>query len=130
MRRSITVAGLEHGSNPIPAACRIGPLLTTGGVRGVDRATGQLPSDPADEVRLAFANLSTLLEAGGAGLGDVAHVTVFVADKEVRPLLNTAWVEAFPDPDSRPARHVLAHDLPGGMRIQLEATAYIEGEIR
>lgn len=130
MRRSITVPGLEHGSNPIPAASRVGPLLTTGGVRGVDRATGKLPADLADEVRLAFENLATLLEAGGGSLDDVAHVTVFVADKEVRPLLNTAWVAAFPDPDSRPARHVLSHDLPAGMRLQLEATAYIEGETR
>ncbi|MFC4899705.1 RidA family protein [Streptosporangium amethystogenes subsp. fukuiense] len=127
-RRSVVVPGLEHGTNPIPAASRVGPLLATGGVRGVDRVTGELPADVPGQVRYAFANLRAVLEAGGATTGDVVHVTVFAA-ADVRVAVNEEWVAMFPDPASRPARHLIRHDLPGGMLVQLEATAYVtEGE--
>ncbi|MEV4381071.1 RidA family protein [Streptosporangium sp. NPDC049644] len=127
-RRSVVVPGLEHGTNPIPAASRVGPLLATGGVRGVDRVTGELPADVPGQVRHAFANLRAVLEAGGATTGDVVHVTVFAA-ADVRVAVNEEWVAMFPDPASRPARHLIRHDLPGGMLVQLEATAYVtEGE--
>jgi enamine deaminase RidA (YjgF/YER057c/UK114 family) len=127
-RRSIIVPGLEHGANPIPAASRVGPLLATGGVRGVDRATGELPSDVPGQVGHAFANLRTLVEAGGGTVEDIVHVTVFAA-ADVRAAVNEQWVAMFPDEASRPARHLIRHDLPGGMLVQLEAIAYVtEGE--
>ncbi|MCG2621345.1 RidA family protein [Arthrobacter sp. I2-34] len=128
-RRSVTVPGLEHGSNPVPAASRLGPLLATGGVRGVDTATGQLPPAAEDQVRLAFVNLRTIIEEGGGRAEDIVHVTVFAAAEGLRPVLNEEWVAMFPDVASRPARHLLRQDLPGGMLVQLEAMAYItEGE--
>jgi 2-iminobutanoate/2-iminopropanoate deaminase len=125
MARSILVPGLGHGSNPVPAAARCGPLLATGGVRGIDLATGSLPDDPRSEVRHAFANLGAILQAGGAHWADVLHVTVFLADGSVRELVNAEWVATFPDETARPARHVLVQPLPGGMTVQLEALAYV-----
>lgn len=125
MRRSVNVAGLEHGTNPIPAASRVGPLLATGAVRGVDRATGALPEDPVREIELAFDNLAAVLAAGGAEPGHVAHVNVFLADKSLRGGVNEAWVRMFPESASQPARHVSHHELPAGMRLQLEALAYV-----
>ncbi len=125
IRKSIVVAGLEHGTNPVPAASRIGPLLATGAVRGADPSNGQLPESVEDEVRFAFQNLVRVLEAGGASPADVAHVNVFVGADGLRGLVNDAWVGLFPDEASRPARHFVRHDLPGGMRLQLEALAYI-----
>lgn len=126
-RRSIVVPGLEHGSNPIPAACRRGPLLATGGVRGVDRESGVLPADAGEQVRHAFANLRTVIEAGGGTVEDIVHVTVFAA-ADVRAAVNEEWIKMFPDADSRPARHLLRQDLPGGMLVQLEALAFVMGE--
>jgi 2-iminobutanoate/2-iminopropanoate deaminase len=128
VRRGIAVAGLEHGTNPIPAASRKGPLLMTGGVRGVERASGVLPESAAEQTVLAFANLVTLVQAGGGTAEDIVHVTVFLADPAARAAVNEQWVSVFPDPDSRPARHVLTHELSGGMKVQLEATAFINEE--
>jgi 2-iminobutanoate/2-iminopropanoate deaminase len=126
-RRSIVVPGLEHGSNPIPAACRLGPLLVTGAVRGVD-TTGKLPEAADIEVRQAFSNLQLVLAAGGGAPQDVVHVTVFAGIDGLRDLVNTSWAEMFPDPSSRPARHFVRQDLPGAMRVQLEALAYVSGD--
>ncbi len=35
-RRSIEVEGLSHGGTPIPAASRIGNMIASGGIAGVD----------------------------------------------------------------------------------------------
>lgn len=121
-RRSIHVAGLSHGALPIPAASRIGGLLATGGVRGVD-AAGKLPADVQAQADLMFDNLRTIVEAAGLTCGDIVKLTIWIASPEGRAAVNGPWVRMFPDSDSRPARHILAHDLPGGMLVQCEALA-------
>lgn len=125
-RRSIEPEGLAHPGLPIPAGSRVGPLLATGGIRGVDRKTGQMPADAEAQVRLMFANLKAIIEEGGGDLSAIVKITVWVAAPEYRAALNPAWIEYFPDPASRPARHVLVYDLPGGMLVQCDALAWIE----
>lgn len=127
MARSIYVPGLGHRDLPIPAAARRGPFLATGGIRGVDPSTGQMPEHLDDQVRLAFENLKSIVEAGGGTVDDIVHVTVHAATDEVRQIVNENWVALFPEAEARPARHLLRHDLPGGMLVQLEAMAFIEG---
>jgi 2-iminobutanoate/2-iminopropanoate deaminase len=124
-RRSITVQGLEHPGLPIPCAARVGPLLATGGIRGVDRQSGAMPPDAAGQVRLMFDNLAAIVAEGGGTLDDVAKVTVWVVAAEVRAAVNSEWVQRFPDARSRPARHITEHALPGGMLVQCDALAFI-----
>lgn len=124
-RRSIEVEGFSHGAQPIPAASRVGPLIMTGGVYGLDRETGNIPDGVEDQARLMFANLRRILEEGGATLDDVARVTVFVKVPEARGAVNAEWLAAFPDPASRPARHTLQNDhLPANMLVQCDAVAW------
>jgi enamine deaminase RidA (YjgF/YER057c/UK114 family) len=125
-RRSIEIAGLSHGAQPIPAASRVGPLVMTGGVYGLDRDTGTIPDDPAEQVRLMFENLALIMQAAGGDLGSVARMTLFVKTPEVRPIVNDVWIAAFPDAASRPARHTQAKsDLPANMLVQCDATAWV-----
>ena len=124
MRRNIEVAGLGHGNQPIPLAAVVGGLLVTGGISGKDPATGAIPDDPAAEVAQAFANLRAILDAAGASADDVAKVTVFVKDRDIRAHVNPVWTELFPDESSRPARHTLEANLTG-MRLQLECLAVV-----
>ena len=121
-QRSIHVEGLVHAA-PIPLGCRVGPILATSGVGGRDPATGQLPPDADGQARNAFANLGRILEAGGMDFGDVVKLTVFVVDEVHRDAINRHWLERYPDPDRRPARHTLVLPLRGGMLLQLEALA-------
>ena len=127
-RRSITPPGLEHGDNPIPAACRYGPLLVTSRVRGVDPATGQQPDAVEAQVAHMFANMDTILTGGGASWKHVVKMSFWIADPAARPLINAAWVQRFPDPESRPARQVINSPLGHGMLVQCDALAFIEPE--
>lgn len=124
-RRSVHVAGLSHGSLPIPVASRVGNVIATGGIRGVDPATGEMPAPVEAQAKLMFSNLRRTVEAAGATVENILKVTVWIATPEARAAINQPWIELFPDPESRPARHILMHDLPGGMLVQCEALAIL-----
>jgi 2-iminobutanoate/2-iminopropanoate deaminase len=122
-RRVISVPGLGHGAQPIPLAVEKDGLLVTGGISGTDPAAGKRPVDLEDEVRQVYANIRAVLDAAGFAAEDVVKVTFFVADAATRTLLNPGWVELFPDPESRPARHTLRQELSAGQRVQAELLA-------
>lgn len=121
-QKSIEVEGLAHNA-PIPAACRVGPILATSGVGGRDPATGKIPPEPERQAFHCFDNLKRILAEGGMDLGDVVKLTVFVTDEAHREAVNKYWNECYPDPHKRPARHTLVSPLRGGMLMQLEALA-------
>lgn len=126
-RRSIEVEGYSHGNLPIPAASRVGPLAMTGGIHGLDPATGKLPDDLTEQARLMFFNLERIMAAAGAGLDRIVRMTVYVKVPEARQAVNVEWVKAFPDPASRPARHTLVNEnLPSNMLVQCDATAFAD----
>lgn len=124
-KRSLEVPGVTHGNAPIPMGARVGNILYSSGIMGKDPATDQLPAELDAQVRFAFQNVNTLLAAGGATLANVVRMTVFIADDSARKPVNEAWLQAFPDPHDRPARHTMKLDLPGGMLVQLEVVAVI-----
>ncbi len=123
--RSIDVPGASHKA-PIPAGARVGNVLCSSAISGKDATTGLLPADAAAQARLAFANLQTLLSAGGATLSDVVKLTVYVKNDSVREAINAEWLACFPDPHDRPARHIQVVDLQHGMWLQLEVMAVIQ----
>lgn len=123
-RKSIDVEGFSHGALPIPAASRVGNIVMTGGIYGVDPATGKLPDDVGRQAELMFFNLARILAAGGAGMDTIVKMTVWVKVPEARTALNEQWLRAFPDEKTRPARHTLQNDhLPANMLIQCDAFA-------
>lgn len=123
--RSLEVPGVTHGAAPIPMGARVGNMLFSSGIPGIDPASRKLAPDAASQARFVFQNMRALLEAGGATPGDVGHVTVFIKDDSVREALNAEWLKLFPDAHDRPARHTLVYDLRGGMLIQAEIIAVI-----
>ena len=125
-RRSIEVEGFNHGVQPIPAASRVGNLIATGGVYGLDPETGKLPDDVAAQARLMFWNLERIMAAAGGSMDSIARVTVYVKVSEARAAVNAGWQILFPDPASRPARHTLQNDhLPANMLVQCDALAWV-----
>jgi hypothetical protein len=52
-------------------------------------------------------------------------LTVRLADYGDRDALNREWLAMFPDPDSRPARQVLAAHLDGGALIHCDLLAVL-----
>ena len=125
-RQTLEIPGVTHGA-PIPMGVKIGNFLFSSGVMGKDPATGAFPDEPARQAELMFQNLRTLMEQAGGSLDDVAHLTVFVKDDAYREHLNQEWLKAFPDERDRPARHTMLWNLSGGMLIQCEVVAVLDG---
>ena len=124
-RVSFGVEGLGH-ANPIPAVSRIGNIVATGGISGMDRKTGKMPVVVDAQCTNMFANLRVILAVAGAAPEDVIRVTVWIKRPEIRAEVNKHWVEMFPDPHSRPARHTMFYDqFIGDMVVQCEAWAVI-----
>jgi 2-iminobutanoate/2-iminopropanoate deaminase len=124
-RRSIEVPGVKH-TNPIPAACRRGPFVVSGAIGGADPETGQVPDDLDAQCRLMFENVRRVIGAAGGTPDDIIKMTVWIADRALRPAMNRYWVELFPDPHSRPARHTVQHgDFTPPIQIQCDLLAII-----
>jgi len=123
-RVSIEVPGLKH-DNPIPAACRIGPFLVSSVISPKD-AGGKVPESLDAQCAQVFDNLKALLAAAGASPEQVIKLTVWLKDRALRPHVNKFWLELFPDPDSRPARHTFsAPDLPDPQMVHMEVMAVL-----
>jgi 2-iminobutanoate/2-iminopropanoate deaminase len=125
-RRSIEVPGVSHGNAPIPMGARVGNMIYSSGIMGKDPATDTMPADGPSQAKFMFMNLRSLLAQGGADLGDVVHVKAYVKDNSHRDALNAEWLQCFPDPHDRPARHTMVTDLPGGMLVQIEIVAVVK----
>jgi enamine deaminase RidA (YjgF/YER057c/UK114 family) len=124
-RVSFDLPGLEH-TNPIPSACRVGPVLMTSGISGADPRSGKFPQGIEAQCAQMFANIRTILEVGGATPEDVVKLTVWLKDRSQRPQVNKEWLTMFPDPHSRPARHTFSNpELGGDMLVQCEVMAVI-----
>jgi 2-iminobutanoate/2-iminopropanoate deaminase len=127
MARSIELDGLHHGGMPIPVAARVGPLVVSGGISGMDRSTGTVPDGLEAQVANLFDNIGAVIAAAGGTPADIAKVTIFAPDRSARDLINEHWVATFPDEEHRPARHTLVQQLPGSMLVQAEIVAFVAG---
>lgn len=124
-RTSIYVDGFGH-KNPIPAGCRIGPLLESGSIQGNDPATGKPAETIEAQCFYMLENVRKIVVAGGGRTQDIVKLTVWMKDRSQRSALNIPWLEMFPDPASRPARHAInAPDLDMGKLIECSFTAWI-----
>lgn len=125
-RRSINIPGVHHGALPIPQASLVGPLLASGGINGMDPATGSVPDDLEQQVKLVFGNIALLLEQAGGAVDGIARCVFYVRDRSARSYIDAEWVVMFPDADSRPARHTLTYALTDPLLVQCELIAYIK----
>jgi 2-iminobutanoate/2-iminopropanoate deaminase len=121
MRTSIYLEGLAH-KVPIPSCARVGSLVMSGSIHGRDLSSGTIPDSPREQFQLIFANAEAMLKQAGGTLASVAFFEISLPDRALRSELDPVWVEVFPSPDDRPARHVSA--VPGG-RIEARFTAFV-----
>ena len=125
MRRvSIQVPGFRH-RNPIPNAARIGNLVMSGIINGVDPDTGEVAEGMEAQCRFLFVHVRSIVEAAGGTTDDILKITVWMRDRSRREALNREWLAMFPDEASRPARHSLQADLDGRLEIQCDFVAVL-----
>lgn len=124
-RRSIEISSFAH-QNPIPAASRIGPLVVSSIISPYDPGTRDLPATFDAQLANLFHHAGEILGAAGAGWGDVVRMTFFVRDLDHRAAINGPWLERFPDPQSRPARHTQVVPAGPGPLVSCDLMAYVD----
>ncbi len=117
----------ESGVDRMTAA-RIGNLVFTSGISGVDPKTGKLAEGPERQFSQASANLVELLAKAGAGPDSIGLLTVWIPGRSHRAYINRDWLQLFPTAN-RPARKTNQAPLPNGVEVQLMAYC-VTGERR
>ncbi|HVV82587.1 MAG TPA: RidA family protein [Kofleriaceae bacterium] len=110
---------------PYSQAVRVGELLFTSGQIPLDPATGAMVAgDITAQTRRVLDNLEAVLAAGGAGWGDVARATIYLADLEDFGTVNKLYAERFTGPP--PARStVQVARLPKDARVEIDLIAVL-----
>ncbi len=125
IRQRIKAPNIPEHVNPFPAAVRVQNLLFSSAIGGEDPDTHALPADKEAQIENAFRTVRNILAEAGGSPANIGKVTLFVADRDDRKLINPYWVEMFPDEDDRPVRHTSQVDMPGGRFIQIEFIAVL-----
>lgn len=125
MRQRIKAANIPEHKNPFPAAVRLGNLLFSSAIGGDDPQTHELPGDKRTQIANAFQNIRNVMAAAGGSPANIGKVTIYLADRADRELVNPHWLEMFPDEDDRPVRHTAAAAMPPGRHIQIELIAVL-----
>lgn len=115
-RRSINIGSQKHGAHPIPSASLKNGMLASSAVYG----SPVKPDEPIgidDQCASLFATMAEICREAGGSLDDIIHVSIKLKNPAERDALNAHWETAFPDPASRPARHVDAAPLDHGARL-------------
>lgn len=107
----------------MPLGVRIGDVVYSSTIAGIDLETGQIPENIDEQFDLAFANMRTFVERAGARIENVAHVTFFLQHLPDRSGINRPWLEMFPNERDRPSYKFMEAQLAGLRRVQLQVFA-------
>jgi 2-iminobutanoate/2-iminopropanoate deaminase len=123
-RTTIATDTAPRAIGPYAQAIRAGGLVFCSGQIALDPRTGEMVGggDVAAETRQVLANLTGVLAAAGAGLGDVVKTTIFLTDLGDFATVNGVYGEAFGA--APPARATVeVSRLPRDARVEIEAIA-------
>lgn len=124
-RQRIVTERAPRAVGPYSQGVRAGQILATSGQLPASPATGEMVrGDIRAAARQALDNVIAVLAAGGATVGDVVKVTVFLTDMADFAAMNEVYRETFSEPF--PARTCIAvAGLPLGAPLEIEALAVL-----
>ncbi len=105
-RQTIHVPGQDRVFSPVPEGIKAGDFIFSSllGPTGTNLKRG---ADVAEDAGILFRRIRDLVVAGGGNPNDIVDVAVYVFDDNEREFINREWLKMFPDPNDRPARHIL-----------------------
>jgi 2-iminobutanoate/2-iminopropanoate deaminase len=100
-------------------------MIFCSGQIALDPATGaMIEGGVADQARRVLDNLTAVLAAAGASLGDVVKTTIFLASMDDFAAVNAVYGERFVhEPPARAT--VQAAKLPRGALVEIDAIAVV-----
>ncbi|KUO16405.1 RidA family protein [Streptomyces dysideae] len=122
-RNTIDAAGAPAAVGPYSHAVRHGGLLFLSGQAPFDPQTGEVVAGGIEaQTRQVFANLESVLTAGGSSFTEVLKVNVYLTDLDDFEAVNAIYGEVFTEP--YPARTTIAAaGLPLGAAVEIELVA-------
>lgn len=108
---------------PYSQAIKFGNQLYVAGQIAIDPKSGKLAgADAATQANLILKNLEAIVDYSGLTMGNIVRCVVYVVDLSEVPAINKVFADHFSyQPPARTTVQVAA--LPGGARIEIEATA-------
>lgn len=106
---------------PYSQGLKTGGRIYISGQRPQDAETGAIPENFSDQAKQCLDNVRHVLEAAGAGMGDVVLVTVYLADIGYFAEFNEIYKQYFAAP--YPTRTTVSCSLRG---ILVEVNAIAE----
>jgi 2-iminobutanoate/2-iminopropanoate deaminase len=109
-------------AGPYSQATRTEQLVFASGQLPIDPGSGNMPDGIEQQTRQSLANLSAVLEAGGASLASVMKTTVFLKNMTDFAAMNAIYAGFFGD--APPARSTIeVARLPKDALVEIEAIA-------
>lgn len=119
--------GIVPSKGPISGTVRKGPMVITAQIPK-DPVTGAVvQGDITEQTRRTLENLKMAMEAADGSLRDVMLVQIYLIDSADSAGMNAVYREYFSEPYPCRATVVAKELLAPGMRIEIIATAHIEG---
>lgn len=119
----VTTDDAPKAIGPYSQAVVTDGMIFTAGQIALDPKTGEVVGrTAAEQTEQVLKNLTAILAAAGAGLGEVVKTTVYLADMADFPAMNEVYARHFGN--HKPARStVQAAGLPKGVRVEIDAIA-------
>ena len=125
MQKIISTDRAPAAIGPYAQAVATDGLLITSGQLPIDPATGAFPDGIAAQTRQSLTNVKAILEAAGAGMGQVIKTTVFLSDMEDFGAMNEVYATFFGE-GGFPARSAVeVARLPKDALVEIEVIAHL-----
>lgn len=125
MFEPIATSDAPAAIGPYVQGVQAGSLIFTSGQIPIDPATGQIPTDIAEQTRQSLNNIKAILSRAGLSVSHIVKTTVFVQDLAQFAAINAAYEAFFNEHHAPfPARScVEVARLPKDVGIEIEAIA-------
>ena len=120
-KRKISTDRAPKPVGPYSQAMVAGNTLYVAGQGPFDPKTGKMAATFEEQAVQVFENIKAIVVAGGATLGDVVKVNVYLADLANFSKMNEVYKRYFTE--DYPARATVGTQLLGGMGIEVECIA-------
>lgn len=109
---------------PYSQAVSVGPFLFCSGQISIIPETGEVfLGDIAKQTEIVMENVRAVLSAADRHFGDIVKTTIYLVDMADFQSVNEVYARYFEE--SPPARSCVAvKELPKGVRVEVEVTAY------
>jgi 2-iminobutanoate/2-iminopropanoate deaminase len=125
-RLTVSTKKAAPAAGPYSQATRTDHLVFASGQLPLDPVTGEMPQGIEAQTRMSIANLTAVLEEGGASLDSVMKTTVFLKNMDDFAVMNGIYAEHFKT--APPARSTIeVARLPKDALVEIEAIAVRTG---